>query len=325
MPTTVGLLANFEMPTIRHLTPGGTGWWDDVRFVTNPTEPCDYIIVRNRPSVRSEVICPPEHVWAIMQEPPNEVWRHWHNSFPVVKRVYTQDESKQGSRFRHSHPALPWHVGRSYDDLKSGPPPEKTKDLSWITSNRRDTIGHQHRMKFLERLQQKLDFDLYGRGFMPIEDKWDGIAPYRYSIAVENFSNPYYWTEKLADCYLAWAMPIYYGCTRIHTYFPPESMVLIDINDPDAAQRVQEAVHSDLRERNLDAIAEARRRILDEYQLLPFLVKEIRAHERTPHSQPDIPRRLVIPARTPLKDAIQWRLRNLLEQLRRSLSSMSNA
>ena len=31
-----------------------------------------------------------------------------------------------------------------------------------------------------------MPFDLFGRGFHPIADKWDGIAPYRYSIAFEN-------------------------------------------------------------------------------------------------------------------------------------------
>ena len=142
MSTVVGLLANFQMTTFGS-TPGGKGLWEDVRFVLNPTEPCDYIIIRNRASVKTEVICPPEHVWVIMQEPPNEVWQHWHKSFPVVKRVFTQDVSKVGPRYVHSHPALPWHVGRDYDYLKACPPVEKTRDLSWITSNLNHTAGHQ--------------------------------------------------------------------------------------------------------------------------------------------------------------------------------------
>jgi hypothetical protein len=46
-------------------------------------------------------------------------------------------------------------------------------------------------MKFLRKIQKNnLEFDLYGRGFCSIEDKWDGLAPYRYSLAIENFSGP---------------------------------------------------------------------------------------------------------------------------------------
>ena len=75
-------------------------------------------------------------------------------------------------------------------------------------------------------------------------------------------------------------MPIYYGCTRINEYFPPEAVVSIDINDPMAVERIKEIISSDLWSRNMDAIAHARELILDRYQLFPFLVKEIRDYER---------------------------------------------
>src|SRR5687768_17715451 len=53
---------------------------------------------------------------------------------------------------------------------------------------------------------------------------------YRYSLAIENFSGPYYWTEKVIDCYLSWTMPLYFGCTNLADYFPAESFVQIDIH-----------------------------------------------------------------------------------------------
>ena len=314
MTTLVRILANYPTAPLLRQTPGRKGWWEDIQFVVDPTESCNYLIILSRASVRTQVVCPPEHVWAIMHEPPNEALRHWHNSFPVVKRVYTQQESRRGPRYRLSQPALPWQMERDYDFLKTYPPPDKTRRLSWITSNRRDSAGHRRRMRFLERLVAAVDFDLYGRGFQPIADKWDGLAPYRYSVAVENFENPYYWSEKIADCFLTWTMPIYFGCTRITEYFPPESLVQINIDDPDAVRQVAEIIHSDRRERNLDAIAEARRRVLDEHQLFPFLVREIRAHEQTPHTVTDLPRHLTIPARTPILDAIEWRVRRFVRE-----------
>ena len=119
-------------------------------------------------------------------------------------------------------------------------------------------------MCFLERISGKVEFDLFGRGFTPLADKWDGLAPYRYSIAVENYRGPDYWTEKIADCFLSWTMPIYYGCTNITDYFPPEAMVLIDIDDiEEAVDKIREAIAQDLWRKNLDAIEYARKLVLE--------------------------------------------------------------
>lgn len=138
-----------------------------------------------------------------------------------------------------------------------------------------------------------MEFELYGCGFRYIEDKWDGLAPYRYSLAVENFSNSYYWSEKLADCFLAWTMPIYYGCTQISRYFPRESMVCIDINDPQAIEKIKDTVASDRWHQNIDAIEHARNLVLDFYQLFPFVVREIRRYEETRNYRQELSAKLI--------------------------------
>ena len=168
--------------------------------------------------------------------------------------------------------------------------------------------GHRDRLAFLERIKGKLAFDLYGRGFRFVEDKWDGLAPYRYAIAVENHSNPYYWSEKLFDCFLAWTMPIYYGCTEITRYFPAEAMVQIDINDPDAVERIREAVASDRWRRNRDAIAHARELVLNSYQFFPFFARAIKAHEIRQQQAP-VPRTVTITNAPRPIDALEDRLR----------------
>jgi hypothetical protein len=182
-----------------------------------------------------------------------------------------------GSRYEPSHPALPWHVGKTLDELRSIGPPEKTRSLSWVTSRLTQLPGHRARLQFLDSLQKEVDFDLFGRGFTPIADKWDGLAPYRYSIAIENHSNPLYWTEKLFDCFLSWTLPIYHGCTRIENFFPTESVVQIDPSHPSAIERVKEVIASDLWEQRVDAIGEARNRLLERFQLFPFVSNQIRA------------------------------------------------
>jgi hypothetical protein len=88
-------------------------------------------------------------------------------------------------------------------------------------------------------------------------------------------------------------MPIYHGCPRIEEYFPPASMIRIDIGDPDAVAQVRGAIAGDRWKRNLDAIAEARRLVLERYQFFPFMSSEI---QRIRAAAPPPPReRIVIP------------------------------
>ncbi|HEX3036792.1 MAG TPA: glycosyltransferase family 10, partial [Thermodesulfobacteriota bacterium] len=146
-----------------------------------------------------------------------------HRGLPSYHRIYTPDvEDLRGKRYIHRQPALPWLVNKDYDYLIDCGVPTKERCLSWITSNLRWLPVHRARMHFLESISEQIEFDLFGKGFVYIEDKWDGLAPYQYSFAIENYRNPYYWSEKIADCLLAWTMPIYYGCTRIIEYFPSE-------------------------------------------------------------------------------------------------------
>ena len=90
------------------------------------------------------------------------------------------------------------------------------------------------------------------------------------------------WTEKLADCFLSWTMPVYYGCTNLTKYFPPESFIQIDINSPDAAiQKLKTKLTQEFWESSLDSIREARELVLNKYQLFPFLVEQFEKHHRS--------------------------------------------
>jgi hypothetical protein len=289
-------------------TPGHKGIWDDIKFTLEPIEECDYAIVLNYAPEDTTVWCPPQHVWAIMQEPPDGIFKSWHRGTQSNYRIYTPDESLRGKRFVLSQPALPWHVNKDYDFLLRCSPPRKERRLSWITTNKAVLPGHRSRLRFLERIRSKIEFDLFGQGFEPIKDKWDGLAPYRYSLAIENFRNPYYWSEKLADCFLAWTMPVYYGCTRISDYFPSEAVCQIDIDDPMVVEKVTEIISTDLYSRNLDAIAEARKLILDRYQLFPFVVNEIHSYENSRNSRIAKPRTITITRRRRRIDAFQMKI-----------------
>jgi Glycosyltransferase family 10 (fucosyltransferase) C-term len=276
----IGVIKNwdYKLDLLRQ-TPAGQGIWEDCQFTLNPTDRCDYLIVLNRSRQDVVITVPPEQVWAIIQEPPNEVFKPFHRGQRAFSRVYGQDISLRSPRHIHAAPALPWFIHKTYDDLIRCNIPEKTKTVSSIMSRNAWFSGHRKRLIFLEQLQHHLDLDLFGWGFHFIEDKWDALAPYRYSIVVENHQGLFYWSEKLTDCLLSFTMPIYYGCTNIYDFFPKEAIVSIDIASPTVFEEIQAIVHSDLYWQNLDAIIEARNLILNQYQFFPFVHHEIQAFE----------------------------------------------
>lgn len=266
-------------PGILRQTPGCKGIWGDVRFTCDARTPSDYTIVLNHPLADTSISCPKEHVWAVIQEPPIKELMWLHKGDVSYRYIYTSCDTLRTNRYIPSQPAIPWEVDKGYDFLSTCALPPKAEKLSWVTSNKGIYRGHKRRLAFLEFIREKIDVHLYGRGFSYIQDKWDGLAPYKYSLAIENFSNPYYWSEKLADCFLAWTMPIYYGCSRINEYFPPESLMCIDIDDPDVIRKILSIVESDAWERNRQAIAKARELVLQKYQLFPFIAEKIQLHE----------------------------------------------
>jgi Glycosyltransferase family 10 (fucosyltransferase) C-term len=279
--TLVRVIKDWDWPDLLRQTPGGRGVWNGIRFTLDPVAECDYAVVLNRVPADMELVCPRERIWAIIQEPPVPEYRWHRKGFHNFSRVYVTDPELTGEGIVHSQPALPWHLDRDYDTLKQAARLEKTRPLSWITSNDSSRSGQRKRMSFLQRITGAVEFDLWGKGFTPIADKWDGLASYRYSLAIENHSGPCYWTEKLADCFLAWTMPIYYGCTNIEDYFPKESMIWIDISAPDCVDVINDAVRSDRWHRHRDAVAHARELVLDRHQFFPFVANLIKEEAAT--------------------------------------------
>lgn len=279
-PIRVRVLKWWNDPDWIRQTPGGLGHWGACQFTHDEISDPDYVVLTNHMIEPVELRIDPQRVWAVLQEPPDPAFRWLWRCSRGFARVYAPGGRSEFPGHRPHHGMLQWWVGKSYDELVAATPPDKTRDLSWITSGRLDFAGHFDRMRFLRRIRDRVELDLYGRHFERIADKWEGLAPYRYSLAVENCSAPHYWTEKVADCFLAWTMPIYYGAPNLADYFPAESFVWLDIRDRRAPQRLAEIVASDLAERHRDAIAEARRRVLDEHQFFPRMALEIEQHTR---------------------------------------------
>lgn len=281
----IKVIKNWNSPNLMRQTPGCSGYWNGIRFTWDAVDECDAVIILNLVPEMTAVNCAPENVWALIQEPYVQGESDWmikgHGQYAHVFTHYPVKSA--GTKYIRCQPAVPWHVNKSYDELKSTAVPNKQKSISWITSNLRLFPGHDCRMDFLNFLRsQDLAIDLYGKGINYIEDKWDGLAPYRYSLAIENSSGPDYWTEKLADCFLSWTVPIYYGCTNLEEYFPAKSFIRIDINQPEAALEViTYTLSTDNWEARMPALVEARNLVLERYQFFPQMQNLVDHHYKT--------------------------------------------
>ena len=270
------IVKDWEWAGLLRQTPGGKGIWDGIQFTLDPVEECDYLIMlNNRKATKTEAYCPKGNVWAIMQEPYVKYLYDWLvEGHEFYSKVFTHYLPSDNPKYIPSQPAIPWHINRTYDELIEVKVPEKSKNISWITSKLTFLPGHQKKMAFLNFLKQNASFniDVFGRGIRYVAVKWDGLAPYRYSIAIENSSGPDYWTEKVSDCFLAWTVPIYYGCANLEDYFPRESFIQIDIDRPEwSLERIGEIIRNDEWERRIPALKESRNLILYKYQIFPYL------------------------------------------------------
>jgi hypothetical protein len=289
----VRIAADWDTSGLLEQSPGGSGLWDGIRFTADPVEQCDFLVMlNNRRLAPVHTRCAPGNVWAIMQEPYVPWIYDWmmENHEPYA-RFFTHHLPSADPKYVASQPALPWSVGLTYDQAVAAQVPEKTRGVSWIASNLSFTPVHKLRTALRKHLQKHAPqlVDLFGRGIRPIPKKWDALAPYRYSLAVENSTGPNLWTEKVADCFLSWTVPLYFGCTNLEDYFPEDSFIRIDADNPAATlEKIREVLTSDEWERRLPALEIARRRVLEEYQIFPFLARAIRSYGIDPGPPADI-------------------------------------
>lgn len=155
-------------------------------------------------------------------------------------RVLTYDEDllaaiPNGIFFPHGGTWVP-----EWRDLDLG----KDRMTSLIASEKRSQDGHRLRHEMADWARTEgLDVDVMGRGYTPFDAKADGLAPYRYSIVIENGRVRNYFTEKLLDAILCRTVPIYWGCPNIGDFMDTAGMILCDSADDlkDAVCAVSEA------------------------------------------------------------------------------------
>jgi hypothetical protein len=285
----VKLSTSFPREPIIRQTPGRRGIWGNCRFYINEEiDRCDFWVVYEGLLNPEKTICPASNVIFLTGEPPE--FRRYNGKFlKQFATVVTPSRYIKHHHVVHTQTGLPWHVGMiavadlqtypitmDYDQLKAANGLRKERLISIISSSLTVLPGQTKRLAFAVALQARLggELELFGRGIRYVEDKWDVIAPYKYHIAIENSVYPDYWTEKLADAFLAGAYPIYYGCPNLEKYFPIESYATIDIEDIEgSASHIREIINGKKYEASQEAITRARQLILDKYNMFAVIAE----------------------------------------------------
>ena len=131
----------------------------------------------------------------------------------------------------------------------------KTKNISMLCSHLENLPMHIFRKKLAFYCKEHGLADTYG--------KFDGSPPvdmevpfehYRYSIAVENGIEPFYFTEKIMNCFAAQTIPIYLGATEIGKFFNADGIIQIGLEDCEHIENILKRCTAEEYERRLPAV-----------------------------------------------------------------------
>ena len=135
---------------------------------------------------------------------------------------------------------------------------KKDKNISIIASNKTMCRMHLVRQETARRCLREGLADAFGNfagnsegSYVPIELPFQR---YRFSIVIENNITPYYFTEKITNCFISQTIPVYIGATEIGKFFNPDGIISISLPDLDRLEEVLKQCTPEEYERRLPAV-----------------------------------------------------------------------
>lgn len=271
--------------SIKRQIPSNNDFLSNFKFIFDDSIDCDYCFLIDEVKKDIKVNCPKKNLILCLGEPKHV--KIYPNSYiKQFGRVASFYKLKDIDNIPINYPLLPWMVGISFDSIKK----EWIKDkflsyddflkndfenrldkIAIITSNKSFTKSHKKRLDFVLQLKEILGeyLDIYGNGFIPVQDKYEVLKNYKYCLAIENCRTENYWTEKLADSILSGCYTFYNGCTNFDSFFNNPSIEYIDINKVSiTANKILNAIKGDIYKDNLDNIVQIKEKILNKYNII---------------------------------------------------------
>jgi hypothetical protein len=224
---------------------------------------------------------------------------NWSSYLKQFAGIYTPHELSWDNATQ-TVPFLPWMINanhgpdmfarsdRDVEYLRALTSLDKTKEISVFCSTQNLTADHMSRFQFVAALKHHFGnrLDWYGNGINPVQQKWDGLADYKYTIVLENQSTPYVITEKLQDAFLALAFPIYWGAPEASEIFGQDTFASINIKDLSSCiDSIEQLLETDPYESKLPALLKAKTVVTDD---LNFILR-MQQITRNQQAQPSLP------------------------------------
>ncbi len=275
-------------------TPNSSGVWKNCKFYINQNidQPDWWFVLHGSGLKKKEnIFCDPDNIVYISLEASESENKVSLNFLKQFSKLVISDKKINHKDIIYQN-GITWYAGLkvtknknkhiftgsnhlNYNDLTDLKIPKKKNKISVILSDKKAFKGHILRKNFIKKLLETnlINYiDIYGHGYREIPDKLDVILNYKYHLVLENNSIETYWSEKLGDAYLGYALPIYYGCKNIHNYFQDKALVNININKFDESVRVIEKVLADdIYDDRFDYIIKAREKILNQYNIFNIM------------------------------------------------------
>ena len=114
---------------------------------------------------------------------------------------------------------------------------DKNKLISIVASNKSMCRMHVFRKQIAKHLILNDNVDVMGKVVNKYVSCEDIYRDYMYSIAIENTIEPFYFTEKILNCFASKTIPIYIGATRIGDFFNSDGIIQIESLSIEAIDR----------------------------------------------------------------------------------------
>jgi hypothetical protein len=225
-----------------------------------------------------------ERVSMLLYEPPPIARNFYDVGAARCCQVWSPDPQAPASITPVTLPAF-WMIAEDVRTLRAMPPRACEVPLAAVISGKIALDGHSQRLDFLRLLRAaNVPLELFGGGLPPdlggrgsIVSKGQILRVARCTLAIENYDQgDQYVTEKLWDPLLSWSLPLYFGPGAPEKLIPAEAFIRIPSLDARGVEVVKHALSDpEIRNKRLDAIAEARRRCLDELRLPLWLARNL--------------------------------------------------
>ena len=167
---------------------------------------------------------------------PRAVHARYYNIIPILRHLYHNiliRDPKIASKYNNVHSFSFAELWIETDNLKLSDFSQR-RGISLIASMKNDLEGHnlRHKLISLDKSHTHQLLTPLGRAYEQFGDMVTALAPFRYSVVIENCIEPHYFTEKILNCLACKTIPIYWGHESVKQYFDTSNWLFFnDLED----------------------------------------------------------------------------------------------